>query len=701
MPNYDASIRINTRVDTSQMQKLQIQVDKTTDKVSRLSAKYDELRNKKVPTAEYAEISAQIAQATTEFDRLIAKQDQMIALGKTSGSAWDSLQYKMEETGNTIRYAKGELQDLVERGKAFTVPASDEVKKMASDLSYAQAELRALNTKQGELYAKQIKSENGVKKVTKEYKNLKKTGSDTLDTIGRKTNKSAGLFSTMATRLKGIALSLLIFNWISKGFNAMVRAMQEGFKNLSGYSNEYNKNMSELKSQSETLKNGLAAAFEPIANIIVPYLSQLVSWVNTATASISKFFAILGGKSTYTVAKKQVVDYAKSLDNASDSASRALAAFDDLNVLDSESSGGGGGGASGGSLFEEVKVGEVSSFMQTLKDAIEQGDWYTVGASMATKLNETVEKTDWKGLGKKAGEKVNDFIDGANGFLDNYDAKGTGEAITDTITGFVDEVDWKTAGDTAAKAFQEAFKTSFWVVFNIGEWIYEKLTGEEMDQSLEDAADDVIESFFNGTLNGEKLKKLWDELFKTGTKFAKETIIKWGFQLGEMAMSAIITAGVNSLKALAWISGNVFKWGRSILDSALNFSKKLIDVFVQTAIRIAEIAVEIAASIASAFGAADTITPNIGKTKTGNNNLKMATGGITTRPVRALIGEAGQEAVLPLENNTEWMDMLAERIGSGGVTIKFDGSLSQLVKILKPALDEESIRIGRSLTVST
>lgn len=40
----------------------------------------------------------------------------------------------------------------------------------------------------------------------------------------------------------------------------------------------------------------------------------------------------------------------------------------------------------------------------------------------------------------------------------------------------------------------------------------------------------------------------------------------------------------------------------------------------------------------------------------------MARGGIVTEATHAIIGEAGKEAVLPLENNTEWMDILAERI---------------------------------------
>lgn len=43
---------------------------------------------------------------------------------------------------------------------------------------------------------------------------------------------------------------------------------------------------------------------------------------------------------------------------------------------------------------------------------------------------------------------------------------------------------------------------------------------------------------------------------------------------------------------------------------------------------------------------------------------KLATGGIVDGATVAMIGERGKEAVLPLENNTEWMDKLADRIAS-------------------------------------
>ena len=43
---------------------------------------------------------------------------------------------------------------------------------------------------------------------------------------------------------------------------------------------------------------------------------------------------------------------------------------------------------------------------------------------------------------------------------------------------------------------------------------------------------------------------------------------------------------------------------------------------------------------------------------------QLATGGIVTDSILANIGERGKEAVLPLENNTEWMDKLADRIAA-------------------------------------
>lgn len=369
MADYDASVRVHTETDTSQMQKLQIQIDKATQKVSSLSSKLDELRNKEIPTDEYKEISVQIANAEARLNSLISRQQKMIELGKNKGSAWDNLQYDIEEVRNELEYANADLQELVNTGKAFKLGGDqNEISALEGKLNIAQAELSALNTKQQELIDKQSGCRKGFDKLAKSAKKCFKS----MQTGSKKTN---GLLSTMKSRLKSMALSLLIFTWITKGFNAMVSSMKEGFKNLAKYSSDYNTAMSDLKSQSAQLKNGLAAAFEPVVNMVIPYLTQLIAWMNRATETVAQFLAAVQGKSTYTKAKKQVIDYAKSLDTASKSAKGALASFDKLNVLNKNDSGSGtvlaGGEVTGGEAFETGTVSaDISSFASEAMEAI-------------------------------------------------------------------------------------------------------------------------------------------------------------------------------------------------------------------------------------------------------------------------------------------------------------------------------------------
>lgn len=85
--------------------------------------------------------------------------------------------------------------------------------------------------------------------------------------------------------------------------------------------------------------------------------------------------------------------------------------------------------------------------------------------------------------------------------------------------------------------------------------------------------------------------------------------------------------------------------------------------------------------------------------------VRLAKGAIVNNPRRGVdvnVGEDGAEAMLPLENNTEWMDTLADKIASrtGGdrpLNIKATGTLSQLIRLLKLELDKEDDRRGGSM----
>lgn len=59
--------------------------------------------------------------------------------------------------------------------------------------------------------------------------------------------------------------------------------------------------------------------------------------------------------------------------------------------------------------------------------------------------------------------------------------------------------------------------------------------------------------------------------------------------------------------------------------------------------------------------------PGLGGRSPGIPELpKLARGGIVEQATATVLGENGAEAVVPLENNTEWIDRLASRINSGG-----------------------------------
>ena len=94
-------------------------------------------------------------------------------------------------------------------------------------------------------------------------------------------------------------------------------------------------------------------------------------------------------------------------------------------------------------------------------------------------------------------------------------------------------------------------------------------------------------------------------------------------------------------------------------------------------------------------------SPNIPHWSAHVSLPRLATGGIVTSSTLANIGEAGREAVLPLENNTEWMDALADRINSGrAMKIVFTGDLAELGRILKPVIEMENTRIGESFQLA-
>ena len=424
---YDGEIRIRTLIEngkaSSQLLQLEARFQKTAKEAARLEDEMRKLEQQKIPTEEYANLENKLKDAKfileqyndalknmpaenkeQRWNELVDKEEEAYneilrikealkqpiyirpeglyqqlndakkrleifkAMEESVLSGEDSpvlSRYKQEaeKATTSIKKLETEMLELDKAGKAFSTTMDPETEaqyqKLSDKMVNANNQMSALKRKMEEVAAKEAKVGSGSKQIEK---------------VGKAAKKSAGLMSTLLSRLEGITLSLFIFNWITKAFNAMVVAFKEGIQNMAKYSSDFNSRMSELKSATVTLKASLGTLAAPIVSAVIPAIVTLCNWITTAVNKMNELVAALSGKSTWTRAKQQQVDYAKSLNSTAGAAKKAAGAlqgFDELNVINSNSAGGGGGsGAS--AMYEEVPtsdalIGKLQPFLDYLK----------------------------------------------------------------------------------------------------------------------------------------------------------------------------------------------------------------------------------------------------------------------------------------------------------------------------------------------
>lgn len=99
--------------------------------------------------------------------------------------------------------------------------------------------------------------------------------------------------------------------------------------------------------------------------------------------------------------------------------------------------------------------------------------------------------------------------------------------------------------------------------------------------------------------------------------------------------------------------------GKVVADAVTNTVKKAINSVLSTAVNIIN---GFISAINFAIGIINAI-PGVSISKLSKLSVPaLAKGGIVDSATLAVIGERGKEAVLPLENNTGWIDMLADKL---------------------------------------
>lgn len=340
------------------------------------------------------------------------------------------------------------------------------------------------------------------------------------------------------------------------------------------------------------LGNGLMTVLTPVLQFLNYIVAALIKFVNVLGAVLSKLFGIkwkgvqnsTQGTADATGGLADNADDAadaedklgKSTKKAGKAAKQSLAAWDDLNVLQKNTSGsgaGGKGGSGGGAGDFDFDMPDVSSLWQDAANKLKLPDFdslFDVGRWVSDGITNQLKKIPWDKIYKAAdnfGKGLADFLNGlitpelfaevgktlancintAFHFLDSFgkefDWSNFGKSLGAGLNAFMKNLDWKLILDTAktwgtgiANAINSFFKesdfysvgytiaqmlnTAILFVFSLGKTLKWGQIGRKIA--------DAINGFFR-TFNFKRLADTIDAWVQGIAEMIKEAIthIKW------------------------------------------------------------------------------------------------------------------------------------------------------------------------------
>lgn len=409
----------------------------------------------------------------------------------------------------------------------------------------------------------------GIKALTDKLKSFISTSKSASSNANILTKTLTSLKTMLKSRIKRMFISSIISN------------VKEGLQSLAQYDSSFNTAMSNIKNGSKQLYSNLSVTLGNLIQIVEPILTKLINLASTAVSYFNAFLSTITGKSTVTVAKKQMESYADSTKDAASAAKdlkNQVYGFDKLNKRNDDTS---SSTSSAADLYETKDVGSmlpdgVSDFFNKIKNAFTSGDWEGLGAliaqgfntafsavddwinntlhplavkwtkNVAETLNGFVKNLDWNLIGKTLADGINTVFDVFNTFLTTFDFQALGTGIGNAINGLFSNINWSLIGETFANRWNALINFIFGLVTTI-KW-------DQIGKGLSDFVDSWVR-----TLDLDKAVKAVG-IFINGLVTAIETFIDdtdWG------ALATKFANGINGLfKSIDWKAA-----GRTLVKS--------------------------------------------------------------------------------------------------------------------------------------
>lgn len=469
--------------------------------------------------------------------------------------------------------------------------------------------------------------------------------------------------------------------------------MQQLLSNYQALSGGTSQRLISLSTQLQTSLNSLGVAWTGLRNVlaefVLPIIIPVITWLTKALAIIRMFlsalFGITGSSSGFDSVSGSASSAAASINSATEAANefkRVTMGFDELNIVSDPNSGSAansgaalGGGA--GSLGIEVPTIESLGLDGVAEWFEENAKAINVAASLLLPALGIIMAI----FGISSGMIPLAIAGIALAGLGISIGMGEGGVWNTVFTGIADLAMWlwntiKGLLDTGwnfIKGLIDGIATIVSGFFN-GIWIFIQSTVTlivGICSTIGITVANLVSSIFNfiGSIPGW----IWENVLSP--------VINWIKSAASFIYDNAIVPVIDFFKGLGTSIYNLFI--KPFIDAATTIKNKVVDLFknigstvsgfISGAIKgvINGVFSLIENSINFFIGMLNDAVWLINKIPGVNigyvNEVKLprlATGGIVTKSTIANIGEAGREAVLPLDRNTGWMDILASKIGS-------------------------------------
>lgn len=535
--------------------------------------------------------------------------------------------------------------------------------------------------------------------------------------MGALTSKLAGVavgVTMVASAIATLAVGIIAFGVVA--FKALSKFVNQLYESLSATSANRSQVVA-LRSAFDGLKGSMIALGANLLNAVAPALMTIIDWLVKALNFLSMFIAALSGQKTvmqYVAgATKDAASgagkLAKNTKDAEKAAKGALAAFDEINVLqqaplDTESTS--GGGSIGGQLqMMEVEIPE--DYVKNTWKSI--WDWVKLKTAEA-----------WFWLWDNVLLPVRNFFIDAWESAKNFFIEYVWAPIKDTAIEA-----WENIKEAAQSAWsfivekwtqlKETFVNNVWLPIKnaaIQAWETIKNSVSNAWNNIKNAWNGAKDWFLTSVWNPIRSKavEIWDNIkLKVSDTWTNIKTV-WG-----NAKAWFDNNVINPIKngfglALEWLRtkfSSVFDGVKLVAKNAIN---GIISFLNRLLVGITSAINGIVRAINSFQVKIPSWVPGIGGTTFGGFSLGevsapqipyLAKGAVIppNSEFLAVLGDqrSGKNIEAPEQLIRQIVSEELSNAGGQEVTINFAGSLAALVQELKPYIDRENVRVGKSL----